>query len=147
MFTDGRWNPRLAYRSIVTSVHYRDASLLLTGGIYIRYEETLVADPVTGPHLATNVLKITHHGSDHGTGTTFFERAAPFISVASRAGDAGQRLERAVKRRLRPYGVVFDTYGAGRHITVRTDGLQRLLGAHQGVLFEVELSLPGVLGL
>ena len=146
MFTDGRWKPRPAYKSIVASVHYREAHFLLTGDIYIRYEDTLVADPATAPHLATNVLKITHHGSDHGTGTTFVEQAAPLISVASTAGDAGHRLERAVKRRLQPYGVAFDTYGVGRHVTVRTDGLQRLLGVHQGVLFEVELSLPGVLG-
>ena len=78
---------------------------------------------------------------------TFFRAYnAALISVASTAEDVDHRLERVVKRRLRPFGVVFDTYGIGRHITVRTDGFQRLLGENLGVLFEVELSLPGVLG-
>ena len=146
MFTDGRSKPKPAYKSIVASIPYRDARILLTGDIYIRYEDTLVADPTIAPHLVTNVLKITHHGSEHGTGTNFLEQAAPLISVASTAEDVDHRLERVVKRRLRPFGVVFDTYGIGRHITVRTDGFQRLLGENRGVLFEVELSLPGVLG-
>ena len=146
MFTDGRWKPTPAYKSIVASVSYREARFLLTGDIYMRYEDTLVADTATAPHLATNVLKITHHGSEHGTGTNFLKQAAPLISVASTAEDAGHRLESVVKRRLRPYGATFDTYGLGRHISVRTDGLQRILGDHQGVLFEVEMSLPGILG-
>ena len=78
---------------------------------------------------------------------TFFRAYnAALISVASTAEDVDHRLERVVKRCLRPFGVVFDTYGIGRHITVRTDGFQRLLGENLGVVFEVELSLPGVLG-
>ena len=146
MFTDGRWKPRPAYKSIVASVRYRDARILLTGDIYFKYEDTLVSGPATAPHLVADVLKITHHGSEHGTGTNFLEQVDPIISVASTAGDAGHRLERVVKSRLRPFGAVFDTFGLGRHIIVRTDGLQRHLGSVQGVLFEVELSLPDILG-
>ena len=146
MFTDGRWKPRPAYKSIVASLPYRDARILLTGDIYFDYEDALVDDPATAPHLVTDVLKITRHGSEHGTGANFLEQAAPLISIASTAEDAGHRLERVVKTRLKPFGAVFDTFGLGRHITVRTDGLQRLLRGNQGVLFEVELSLPDMLG-
>ena len=34
MFTDGRWKPRPAYKSIVASLPYRDTRILLTGDIY-----------------------------------------------------------------------------------------------------------------
>jgi competence protein ComEC len=147
MFVDGLWRPRPEYKSIIMAVPHGQARFLLTGDVYTTYEEALVANPVAAPYLATTVLKITHHGSQGGTGSVFAKQAVPRISVASTAGDAGHSLEPIVRTRLRSYGVVFDTYRTRGDVTVRTDGLQRFLGGRQGVLFEVELAKPGVLGL
>lgn len=147
MFVDGRWKPRPEYKSIITAVPHGQSRFLLTGDVYNTYEEALVANPLTRPYLPTPVLKITHHGSQDGTSSAFVQQAVPRISVASTAGDAGHRLERAVRNRLRSYGEVFDTYRTEGDIAVRTDGSQRLLSGRQGVLFEVELAKPGVLGV
>jgi competence protein ComEC len=145
MFVGDRSRHGPKYKSIIMSVPFRKARFLLTGDIYTDYEDTFLANPSSAQFLPTTVLKVTHHGSEHGTGASFVERALPRVSVASTASQSNHRLESEVRTRLEEQGAVFDTFTAGGDITVRTDGVQRLWSGHQGILVEVEVAKPGIL--
>ncbi|MFY3739846.1 MAG: competence protein ComEC [Candidatus Nitrosomirales archaeon] len=146
MFVDGRWKPSPVYRSIFMHIPYREARFLLTGDAYIPYENELVKDPSISPYIKTDVLKITHHGSEHGTGEEFLKHAAPVISVASTAADSGHRLEQDVIDRIKVYSrKIFDTYSNDGDIIIRTDGVKRNLQGYNGILFEVEVRSPSIL--
>lgn len=141
-FVDGRYKPTPAYKSIFTIAWYGESSFLFTGDAYIEYENALLAGPIVGL-LSAHVLKITHHGSQDGTGQPFVDQALPRLSVASTAADEGHRLESVVKARLDAYGKSFDTLGAGGDIIIRTDGRARSIGSVSGVLYEVSVEKPG----
>ena len=142
MFVDGRWRPRPAYRSVFMSLAFRDTKVLLTGDAYIAYENSLL-DSLAAAYLRADVLKITHHGSEHGTGQAFVDWTTPRISVASTHDDAGHRLERVVRDRLNVLGLAYDTLTTGGDIVVRTDGVWRTVGRKAGILYEVETVTPG----
>ncbi len=141
-FVDGRWKPRPAYKSIFTLVWYGWASFLFTGDAYTKYENTLLASPI-GALIKADVLKITHHGSDGGTGPEIADAVQPRISLASTSEHASHRLEKEVRDRLNSYGKVFDTYENGGDIIVRTDGRQRTSRGKPGVLYEVRIEKRG----
>ncbi len=141
-FRDGRWKPRPAYRSIFTRVWFGFASFLFTGDAYWAYEDELEEGPL-GRLFDVDVLKITHHGSEHGTGTQFVAAVDPRIAVASTAGDHGHELDQQTRDRLGPGPQVFDTFTAGGDIIIRTDGKQRESGGQDGVIYEVEIVQPG----
>lgn len=142
LFVDGRWRPRPAYRSVFMSLDFRHARFLLTGDAYHEYENSLL-NSLAAAYLRCDVLKITHHGSEHGTSKAFADWASPRISVASTHDDEGHRLETVVEKRLSALGQVYDTHTTGGDIVVRTDGVWRTLGRHAGVLYEVEAVRPG----
>ncbi len=142
MFVDGRWRPRPAYRSVFASLAFRHANILLTGDAYHAYEDSLL-NSLAAAYLRTDVLKITHHGSEHGTGQVFVDWVIPRISVASSHGDEGHRLERVVRDRLNAFGQVYDTFTTGGDIVVRTDGVWRTVDHKAGILYEVEIAKPG----
>lgn len=141
-----RYKPSPPYRSIFTRVTYRDASLLFTGDAYTDYEEALLAsgNGAVGP---AHVLKVTHHGSQDGTGTPFVRAVQPRIAMASTGNDDGHRLEPSVRLRLargtRGRVRVWDTYTADGDVIVRTDGRTRTVGGRKGVLYEVRVERPG----
>lgn len=135
-FTDGRSKPKPAYKSIFTRVWYRSASFLFTGDAYEDYEDKLVAGPL-GALLEVDVLKITHHGSDDGTGQAFVNAVDPRIAVASTAADPTHRLEPAVRTRLGGNTEIRDTFTNGGDVIVRTDGQRRQSAGHTGVVYEV----------
>lgn len=148
MVADGRYKPSPAYKSIIMSVPYGQARILLTGDVYVSYEDALLADPAVTPHMAATALKITHHGSDGGTGANFVRQTVPRIAVASTASDEGHRLERKVRTRLTQSNcVVFDTYRTGGDVAVRSDGQIWVADGREGALYEVEQTKPGVLGV
>ncbi len=72
-FVDGPSKPKPIYKSIFTTVRYGDASFLFTGDAYMSYEEDLLESPIAG-QLSADVLKVTHHGSEHGTSEDFVDR-------------------------------------------------------------------------
>ncbi len=141
-FTDGRWNPKPAYKSIITRVWYGFASFLFTGDAYIDYEEDLLSGPLRDL-LDVDILKITHHGSEHGTGQAFVDAVDPRIAVASTSQDSSHRLEPEVRNRLGQGTEIFDTFTAGGDIIIRTDGQRRESGGHTGVVYEVRIETPG----
>jgi beta-lactamase superfamily II metal-dependent hydrolase len=141
-FVDGRYKPKPVYKSIWTLAWYGEASFLFTGDAYTAYEEALLASPLAGL-LRADVLKITHHGSQGGTGKPFAGHVRPRLAVASTAPDAGHRLEPIVKKHLKPHAKIFDTGRRRGDVIVRTDGLQRTQSAVSGVLYEVVIERPG----
>lgn len=142
LFVDGSGKPSAKYKSVFMSAYFRQASFLFTGDAYTNYEESLMGSSWAG-FLRADVLKITHHGSDGGTGDDFVRWVRPRISVASTGPDPEHRLEEAVRQRLGDDVEIFDTYTTGGDITVRTDGRWRTLNGDEGVLYQVERVRPG----
>jgi len=142
LFATGRDGRGDDYKSVFMFVRFREARLLLTGDAYKRYEQKLLAVGVLKPLMTAHVLKITHHGSDGGTGAGFVKNCRPKIAVASTAEAADHRLEASVKQRLGSRCRTFDTHSVGGDITIRTDGRPVVAGGSD-VLYEVEIVRPG----
>ena len=142
------------YWSVFMFLRYRKAWFLFTGDAYKSYENLLL------PRLEkinpyTHLLKITHHGSEHGTSPNLVLGLRPKISVASTYSDEGHRLEDIVKHALSS-SKIYATYEEAqtsrggtkklrRDIFVRTDGKVRSEGSVEGVLFEVQTKRPSLL--
>jgi len=140
MFTDGRWQPAPAYKSIFMHIPYRGATFLLTGDAYFSYEDKLIEDEQKRQFFPADVLKITHHGSENGTGNHFLEHVQPAISVSSGTAHPRHRLEREVRERLSVYGgIIMDTRGARGDIIIRTDGYEWEASGNSGILYEIEI--------
>lgn len=153
MFTAKVSDSKKQYRSIVMHVPYGDASFLFTGDIYMPYENRLIGDSDFFQYIKTDVLKITHHGSNGGTGKNFLKYSSPGIFVSSSASDDNHKLDPKVIKRISDYaktqglGVkndkfIFDTAKEGGDIIIRTDGVARKIGRNYGILFEVEIHKP-----
>ncbi len=63
--------------SIVAIVEYGQEKLLLTGDIDLEKEEELLEQH----NLASNIIKISHHGSKNGTGEEFLKAVNPQVAV------------------------------------------------------------------
>ena len=147
MFTGGRFKPRPAYKSIFMHIPFRGATFLLTGDAYIRYEEEFIEDDRKRSFLAADVLKITHHGSEDGTGKEFLDHVRPAIAVSSSTADPHHRLEQKVKDRLALHGTaIFDTH-VNDNIIIRTDGYEWESDGDFGILYEVETANPGIFNI
>ncbi|MCH8025493.1 MAG: MBL fold metallo-hydrolase [Chloroflexi bacterium] len=137
-------NPK--YRSIFMKLRFRKAKFIFTGdantGNAAKNDdyETRMLELLPEPSHNQDVLKITHHGSKHGTGNAFVAKTEPRISVASTSEKTDHSLKAAVRGRLRQHGVAFDTHRTGGDIIVRTDGKRRKLDGKYGILYEVEES-------
>lgn len=144
MFTDGKSKPSPAYKSIFMHIPFRGASFLLTGDAYIAYEKKLIEDDRKRNFLTADVLKITHHGSEDGTGEEFLDYVRPAIAFSSSTSDHHHRLEQEVKDRLAPHRTkIFDTHVDG-DIIIRTDGHEWESDGDTGILYEVETNNPGI---
>ncbi len=138
------------YRSIIMHVPYGDASFLFTGDIYKSYENRLIVDSEFFRYIKTDVLKITHHGSNGGTGEKFLKHSSPGIFVCSSGEHADHKLDPRVRKRISKYGqtlglkekekFIFDAGSEKGDIIIRTDGVARRIGNNFGILFEVEIS-------
>ena len=142
------------YWSIFMFLRYKKSWFLFTGDAYKSYEDQLL------PRLEeinpyAHLLKITHHGSEHGTSPNLVLGLRPKISVASTYSDGGHRLEEVVKHTLSS-SKIYATYdevktqNGGKRINridifVRTDGEIRSQGNVEGVLFEIETRKPSLL--
>ncbi|MBN2851899.1 MAG: DNA internalization-related competence protein ComEC/Rec2 [Clostridia bacterium] len=66
--------------SIVCQVTYKDLNILFTGDIEKEIESTLLFDHL---QLSSEILKVSHHGSDTSTSTDFLNAVDPLISIIS----------------------------------------------------------------
>lgn len=142
LFADGRYKPTPAYRSVFMAMRFRGLRFLFTGDAYTDYEESLMASS-HAQSLPAHFLKITHHGSSGGSGAPFLQKVRPLISYGSTSSDDSHELESDVRKRLKQFGEVYDTATVGGDITLRVDGVPRVVDGKQGVLVEVERLAPG----
>ena len=70
--------------SIVISVLYKEASMILTGDIEEKAEEGILK---TGADIRSDILKVAHHGSKTSTSTGFLLAVAPDLAVISAGKD------------------------------------------------------------
>lgn len=127
------------YTSVFVQVRFGEARLLFTGDSTCRYERRLLDRHPDD--FRSHVLKVTHHGSSHGTSRRLVEAVRPGIAVASTADDDGHLLELDTLARLRDRGrrpLVLETLVYG-DIILSTDGKNY----GDGVLFRAEFEKPG----
>ncbi len=108
--------------SVVARVVYGKASFLLTGDVFRNGERWLLG---SGQALDSDVLKVSHHGSDTSSGAPFLSAVSPSVAIISAGRDnrfghpdpvVVERLEG-----LMPASHIFKTYESG-NITFETDG-------------------------
>ncbi len=125
------------YTSIFMHLHFKKATFLFTGDVKTKYERAIL-DNYDKHDFRSDVLKITHHGSETGTGEYFVGKVKPALAIGSTAMDSGHRLENNVRDKLSNCKI-YETVKDG-DITVRTAG-KRFQG---GVLYEVTTHKNGI---
>jgi competence protein ComEC len=140
---------RRFYISLFLQLRFNGARLLFTGDAYKSYEKNL-RDEFGTEFFRADVLKITHHGSEHGTDEEVLRDIRPGIAFASTGEDAGHRLEDITRNHISSGGPrvrVFETYrdqkkqANERDIILQTDGLP-FNGA--GILYRVWQVAPAL---
>ncbi len=136
------------YTSVFVQFHYNDATLLFTGDANKDYEVDLLAAH-EATHFYSDVLKVTHHGSEHGTDETVLDAIRPGIAIASTAPGSGHELDPRTRRHLEGidaqgrwasdrWAIIFETVVDG-DITLWTDGSPSAPGVSD-ILYGVEYS-------
>ena len=114
---------------------------------YKSYERDL-SDRFGTEFFSADVLKITHHGSEHGTDEGVLRDILPGIAIASTGRGGGHRLEDVTREHVKAGGPrvrVFETFRDQkqqeneRDIILTTDGLP-INGA--GILYRVRQVVP-----
>ena len=107
-------------QSMVLHVRYGDADFLLTGDIERAAERALIS---MGDGLASDVLKVAHHGASTSSSLEFLAAVQPQVAIVSAGlGNAFNHPRDDALRRLRAMGAyVFRTDLAG-DVAARTDG-------------------------
>ncbi len=136
------------YWSVFTVLIFNQAVFLFTGDAPKGYEASLVSRlQQLVNHV--DVLKVTHHGSSSGTSPDLVQAFPPAIAFASTDEHHTHRLEGDVRNRLGD-AAIYTTHDPlrpvhkERDIIIRTDGKQRMIDGHQGVMFEVWRRKPAL---
>ena len=114
--------------SVVLRLTMGELSFLLTGDITENGEAALIR---TGADLASNVLKIAHHGSRSSTSDAFLSRTTPLIDVISVAAENpyGHPTDDVLARLAGDLVLRTDHHG---DITLSTDGIHLWLETQRG---------------
>ena len=109
-------------RSIVLRASIGRVNILFEGDAGITTEESMIN---SGLPLESQVLKVAHHGSPHGTGSAFLERVRPeAVIISVGAGNPYNHPADDTLRRLEDSGaLIFQTDTDGSTV-VRTDGMK-----------------------
>lgn len=109
--------------SVVTQLTYGESTFLFTGDILKDAEEALVE--TYGDQLASDVLKVPHHGSNTSTKKAFLKAVAPthaIISVGNNNEDNNHPSKKVIKR-LKDYHIKTYKLNESGTITATTDGV------------------------
>ena len=114
--------------SVVSRLVYGQSTILLTGDLEMEGEEQLLAD---GAPIEAQVLKVSHHGSDSGSGEAFLSAVKPKIAIISVGADNtfGHPNRRILKRLERIGATVYRTdqqgtirlFSDGKSINLKTE--------------------------
>ena len=136
MFSNGKTTKQ--YRSLFVYLRFHNARFLFTGDATKKYERDIIFG-FDQFDFTADVLKVTHHGSEHGTDPSVLNAVNPGIAIVSTGPDSGHRLEQVTLDELNDNNaMVFETLVDG-DITLQTDGLP----FEKGVLFKVITETPG----
>lgn len=107
--------------SIVTKLSYGDIDFMLTGDASVGTEEWMVDE--YGTALASEVLKLGHHGSRTSTAESFLDAVAPMYAVVSAGVDNRYGHPHAeVVERVRAHGIeLLDTRNGA--VVMQSDGV------------------------
>jgi len=104
---------------VVLKINYEDISFLLMGDAGLETEENIMK---AGYDVDSDILKVGHHGSQSGSGSTFISTVSPEVSVIEvRAENEYGHPDAEVLARLQATSKVYRTDLNGT-ITVTTDG-------------------------
>ena len=129
------------YVSLFMQLRFHGARLLFTGDAYKSYERDL-RDGFGTDFFQSDVLKVTHHGSEGGTDEGVLADIRPGIAIASTGSGSKHRLEAVTRRHITARGTrIFETHKDengqvdARDLLIETDGLPINGG---GILYRVE---------
>ncbi len=126
---------------VVTRLDFGAVSLLFTGDVEVPVEQELLH---SGAKVASQVLKVGHHGSETSTSAPFVGRVGPAVAVIS-AGEGNRYGHPAagVVQRLQSQSV--RVYRTDQHgtVVVRTDGKTTLTIATRAGTHSISLSQGG----
>jgi competence protein ComEC len=125
--------------SIVLRASYGQINILFEGDAGVSIEDRMMA---TGLPLGSQVLKVAHHGSPHGTGTAFLEWVDPEVAIISvGAGNPYNHPAQATIGRLEDAGtIVFRTDQDGT-VVLQSDGMKYSITTARGGLFGLSPTL------
>jgi competence protein ComEC len=121
--------------SIVLMASYGQINILFEGDAGTAVEERMMA---SGLPLGSQVLKVPHHGSPHGSGAAFLARVDPEVAIISvGAGNPYNHPARATIGRLEDTGaIVFRTDEDGI-IVLQSDGMKYSIITARGGMYGV----------
>jgi competence protein ComEC len=121
--------------SIVLRASYGQIDILFEGDAGTAVEDRMMA---TGLPLGSQVLKVAHHGSPHGTGAAFLERVDPEVAIISvGAGNPYGHPAQATIGRLEDAGaIVFRTDQDGT-VVLQSDGMKYSITTERGGMYGV----------
>jgi len=118
----GDWSPKRVSNndSLVLRLGYGRRHILLSGDVEARMEQRLVSDDLP---LASDILKVPHHGSKTSTSAPFLSRVGPRFGIISVGAYKrfGHPSEEVLEALARPGIHTYRTDGDGS-ITASTDG-------------------------
>jgi competence protein ComEC len=118
---DGSIDQDLNDGSIVLRATYGRINILFEADAGITTEGSMID---SGLPLESQILKVAHHGSPHGTGRAFLEHARPEVAIISAgAGNPYNFPAETTLSRLEDAGVVVFRTDTDGNIIVRTDGM------------------------
>ena len=118
---DGRKDEDLNDGSVVLRVSYGRINILFEADAGTTTEESMIH---SGLPLESQVLKVAHHGSTHGTGLAFLERVRPETAIISvGAGNPYNHPAEDTLLRLGATGALIFRTDTNGSIVVRTDGM------------------------
>jgi len=108
--------------SVVTRLEYQDTSFLLTGDATVEVEEQLLRT-YQASSLASDVLKVGHHGSKYSSSLEFLQSVSPEIAVIQVGeGNSFGHPHRLVLQRLDGLGISVLRNDLDGDVEMRSDG-------------------------
>jgi competence protein ComEC len=127
---DSQENEDLNDASIVLRASYGQINILFEGDAGVMVEDRMTA---SGLPLGSQVLKVAHHGSPHGTGNAFLGQVNPEVAIIPvGAGNPYNHPAQATLHRLEDVGaIVFRTDQDGT-IVLQSDGMKYSITTARG---------------
>lgn len=137
---DGSKDQDLNEGSIVLRTSYGSVNILFEGDAGTSAEESMIR---SGLPLESQVLKVAHHGSPHGTGVAFLERVQPEAAIISvGAGNDYNHPAESTLLRLEDSGAQIFRTDTDGSIVVRTDGMAFSIESSKKGMYPFAVSNP-----